>query len=69
MNIVVRMADAVVMRSRVSRKVHARFWSRAGQGDLSCLGSLRSDIAFDPNFQPLEVMRGTAPNNLLGVWE
>jgi len=30
---------------------------------------LRSDIAFDPNFQPLEVMRGTAPNNLLGVWE
>ena len=30
---------------------------------------VRSDIAFDPNFQQLEVMKGVAPNNLIGVWE
>ena len=30
---------------------------------------VRSDVAFDPNYQTLSVLKGVAPNTLTGVWE
>jgi len=66
---VVRLSNAVTMRSRVSRKVHARFCSRIGWGDLFYLGNVRSEVVFDSNYQTLSVLKGVAPNTLTGVWE
>ena len=35
------MTNAILLRSRVNRKVQARFWSRVGRGDPLGLGSER----------------------------
>lgn len=33
------MTNTKLLRSRVMGNYHARFWSRVGRGDLSCLGN------------------------------
>ena len=38
----------------------------AEEDDVPFVGS---DVAFDPNYQTLSVLKGVAPNTLTGVWE
>ncbi|GHT98005.1 hypothetical protein FACS1894126_3040 [Alphaproteobacteria bacterium] len=62
------MTNTKLLRSGVSRKAHAPFWSRVGRGDLPGLGNLKKNIKDDEVILFSDAVHPTMATKISSCW-